>query len=193
MKKAISLISIALITGVMFTVFTPICDAINVKNNKTDIYRLHIIANSNSNEDQKVKLKVRDAILKYEKILFKDGVATKESAKALLMENASNLQRIAEQTLIENGFSYSVKLSTGIYEFPDRTYGEDFYPAGEYDALRIVLGDGKGENWWCVMFPQLCIIDSKPAKNADTEQNNQNVQFDSIFVKAYKWFTSLFN
>ena len=79
-------------------------------------------------------------------------------AEAFVRANGKTLLEAAEKVLKDNGFSYSVQLMLGQYDFPDRTYGEAFFPAGEYNALRVVLGNGAGQNWWCVLFPPLCIV-----------------------------------
>ena len=118
-----------------------------------NILRLHVLANSDAPGDQAVKLQVRDALLP----LFSDAQSYAE-ARAFLLENGGDMQRICEDTLRENGFSYGVQLELGVSDFPERDYGAAHYPAGEYNALRVLLGDGAGQNWWCVLFPPLCII-----------------------------------
>ena len=120
-----------------------------------DILRLHIIANSDSEEDQRVKLIVRDELLRLERECFLGG--TKDETKAGLMENGGEVLRLVERVLRENGFDYGAQLKLGVYDFPDREYAGRLYPAGRYEALRIVLGRGEGHNWWCVMFPPLCL------------------------------------
>lgn len=133
---------------------------------KPDCLRLHIIANSDSEEDQAVKLKVRDAVLDCVRTEFK--ASDREEAERELMLLGGRLQETAEKVLSENGMDYGAQLVAGSFYFPDRSYGEGFYPAGEYHALRIVLGEGSGENWWCVMFPPLCLIgNGEPEFNDD--------------------------
>ena len=184
MKK---LIAVILIIGALCTLFL-----LNTKKD-ADVYRLHIIANSDSEKDQSVKLHVRDAVLECEKELFAGKeIKTAKQARALLMDNAKKINEAVLNILKEENQSYGVKLSTGIYHFPDRVYRDKCYPEGEYSALRVVLGDGKGENWWCVMFPPLCIIDDTNAQNADENTDNA-VEFESIFGDIGKWFASLFN
>ncbi|MBQ9950476.1 MAG: stage II sporulation protein R [Clostridia bacterium] len=194
MKKFFCILLAA--TFIMCFMLTPRC--VSCEFDKSDIYRLHIIANSNSYADQSVKLAVRDALLMYEKELFaRHGtVQNAAEAKQLLMQNASQIHKIALEVLAKNGFYYGVKLSTGIYDFPDRTYKDTFYPAGKYDALRVVLGDGKGENWWCVMFPPLCIIDDSSGKSEDKEAETcegDDVEFKSLFSVIGKWLAELFD
>ncbi len=147
------------------------------KNETKSVFRLHIIANSDSVEDQSVKLKVRDALLKMERESM-INVSSKEDAKKVIIADGKRVYELVKGVLEENGFDYDCSLMIGKYDFPDRDYGDEFYPAGEYEAIRIVLGEGKGHNWWCVMFPPLCIIDDE---NADNNKNeSDNVEFKSI-------------
>jgi len=118
-----------------------------------NILRLHIIANSDSAADQQVKLKVRDAVL----ACVKAGGSAEETV-SYVKEHGAELLAAAENVLRENGFSYGAQLMLGRFDFPDRWYGSTLYPAGSYNALRVVLGDGAGQNWWCVLFPPLCIV-----------------------------------
>ena len=134
---------------------------------KEDVVRLHILANSNSEIDQEVKLKVRDALLETNASILSDSV-TKENAKEHFENSKEILLRSAKETLEENGFNYNVKITLQEEYFETRAYGNLTFPAGQYTALKVVLGEGKGKNWWCVMFPPLCI----PA--ADGIETNEN-------------------
>ncbi len=116
-----------------------------------DIVRLHVIANSDSEADQALKLKVRDAILEN----TKECCTQKED----IANNIELYQKIARDTVCENGFSYDVRVEYGNFNFPTKNYGNVSLPAGSYDALRIKIGEAKGKNWWCVMFPPLCFVD----------------------------------
>ena len=122
------------------------------------VFRLHVIANSDSKEDQDLKLKVRDELLKYMNNLAKN-CSSKEEVIQLAKENKDKFKQIAEQTITENGFSYSVSVEIGDSDFPTKTYGDISLPAGTYDALKVEIGEAKGQNWWCVMFPPLCFVD----------------------------------
>ena len=123
-----------------------------------NIFRLHILANSDSAEDQALKLKVRDGILDYMNEINKNS-----TTKAKTIENTSkHLDEIkdkCEQILKENGSNYTVNLEIGNFYFPTKYYGNISLPAGNYDALRIEIGEAKGQNWWCSLFPPLCFID----------------------------------
>ena len=123
---------------------------------KEDVVRLHILANSNSEIDQEVKLKVRDALLETNASILSDSV-TKENAKEHFESSKDILLKTAKKTLKENGFNYNVKITLQEEYFNTRTYGNLTFPAGQYTALKIVLGEGEGKNWWCVMFPPLCV------------------------------------
>jgi len=123
-----------------------------------ELLRLHVIANSDTFEDQALKLKVRDAVLDAAGKLLMD-VASKDEAIALVRSNLHLFESVAEDAVRREGFGYEVAVSIGRFGFPDRIYGNLFVPAGEYDAVRVVIGAGQGTNWWCVLFPPLCFID----------------------------------
>ena len=122
------------------------------------VFRLHIIANSDSYEDQNLKYKVRDAEIEYLSSISKN-VTSKEEVIALVKDNLNNFQKIAENVVKEYGYNYSVTVSVNDFYFPTKNYGDISLPAGMYDALRIELGNAAGQNWWCVMFPPLCFVD----------------------------------
>ena len=122
------------------------------------VFRLHVIANSDSEEDQALKLKVRDELLSYMNTLAKD-CTSKEEVVALAKEHQEEFKKIAEQVICDNGFSYPVNIQIGDSDFPTKTYGDISLPAGTYDALKVQIGEAKGKNWWCVMFPPLCFVD----------------------------------
>ena len=123
---------------------------------KEDVVRLHILANSNSEIDQEVKLKVRDALLETNASILSDDV-TKENAKEHFENSKEILLKTAKKTLKENDFNYNVKITLQEEYFNTRSYENLTFPAGQYTALKVVLGEGEGKNWWCVMFPPLCV------------------------------------
>lgn len=122
------------------------------------VFRLHVIANSDTNEDQELKLKVRDSLLNYMNRIC-SSCTTKEEAISIAIQNKDEFQKIAEQTILENGYNYPVKININNFYFPTKNYGDISLPAGMYDALRVEIGEAKGKNWWCVMFPSLCFVD----------------------------------
>ncbi len=133
---------------------------------QSDCLRLHILAHSDSSEDQEVKLKVRDAVLECTKELFSDSISAEEACKRLT-ENKDTIEAAADSVLKENGFLYKSRLTVEKEYFETRAYGEVTLPAGEYTACKIILGEGNGHNWWCVMFPNICL----PAATEKTEED----------------------
>ena len=122
------------------------------------LFRLHVIANSNSKEDQNLKYLVRDELISYMNTLC-SNVSSKEQAIAIANEHLDDFQKIANEVISKNGFNYSTKVQIGNFAFPTKTYGDISLPAGYYDALKVELGKAEGKNWWCVMFPSLCFVD----------------------------------
>ena len=122
------------------------------------VFRLHIIANSDSEKDQNLKYKVRDNIISYMNNICKDA-STKEEAIKLVQKNIDEFKKIADYTLIENGLNYTSNVEIGNYQFPTKNYGDITLPSGYYDALEIKLGSHSGQNWWCVLYPSLCFVD----------------------------------
>ena len=119
-------------------------------------FRLHIVANSDNAADQTLKLQVRDAVVAYLTPLLAD-VETAEEARAVVMENIPQLEALAAG--ITADFGYGAYAEVGHFDFPAKRYGQVYMPAGEYPALRLVLGEGVGHNWWCVLYPPLCFVD----------------------------------
>lgn len=120
------------------------------------VIRLHVIANSDSDEDQACKLAVRDALLNCSEEYLGVG-ASKEEALKNAEKNLEVLRQVAEETVRKQGFSYDVQIELCTMDFPEKTYDDLVMPAGTYDAVRIILGEGSGQNWWCVMYPPLCV------------------------------------
>jgi len=123
-----------------------------------NLIRLHVIANSDSEEDQALKRDVRDAVIGFMQKELKD-VKDLEQAKNIINDNINEIESIATEKVKESGKAYPVKAVLGKYPFPTKTYGDIALPAGNYQALRIIIGDGLGSNWWCVLFPPLCFVD----------------------------------
>lgn len=115
--------------------------------------RLHVIANSDSEKDQELKLKVRDELLNY---ISKYEVKTKEEALSMMKKERDSLEEMAKRVVNENGYDYDIKIEIGLENYPRREYEEFALPAGEYTSVRVIIGEGKGQNWWCVLYPPLC-------------------------------------
>lgn len=148
------------------------------------VFRLHVIANSNSEEDQNLKYKVRDAIIEYMNSISK-GVSSKEEAIKIAEENKENFYNIAKKVINDNGFNYNVNINIGNFSFPTKTYGDISLPAGFYDALKVEIGEASGKNWWCVMFPSLCFVDISEGivpdeSKEDLQSNLQEEEYNLI-------------
>lgn len=122
------------------------------------VFRLHVIANSDSEEDQNLKLKVRDNLLEYMNSLC-TGVSSKEEAITIAQNHIQDFESIAKKVIFDNGYDYNVTVEISKCDFPTKQYGDVSLPAGIYDALRVKIGSASGHNWWCVMFPPLCFVD----------------------------------
>jgi len=130
-----------------------------VSNNiSSGVFRLHVIANSDSDEDQNLKYIVRDNLIQYMNTLTKN-ITTKEDAIKIANEHKQDFYKIAKKTIEENGYNYDVKIEIENSYFPTKYYGDISLPAGYYDALKVEIGSASGQNWWCVMFPPLCFVD----------------------------------
>lgn len=153
--KTFMILSILLI---LFFIVTAYSYATNILEGLSEnIFRLHILANSDSEDDQNLKLKVRDAVLEYMKTLT-DDMSDKQAVIELSKKHLQDFKEIAEDVIYENGYDYSVNLEIGNFYFPTKYYGNISLPAGNYDALKIEIGEADGQNWWCSLFPPLCFV-----------------------------------
>ena len=161
-NKKNSKLGIILTLILLLIIYTIICAFSYVQAVSTDIsnsvFRLHVLANSNSDADQALKYKVRDNLLKYMNGLC-SNFTSKDEAIKIVTEHQDEFKQVALDTIYNEGYSYDVKINIGNFEFPTKQYGDISLPAGYYDALRVEIGEAKGRNWWCVMFPSLCFID----------------------------------
>lgn len=158
MKKTILKIEASILVSVIIccafniTAFSKQCDGIREK-----MLRMHVIANSDSKEDQELKLKVRDAVLMAGKEVF-DGSVTSIEAKEKIEPHIEYLESVALETIQNEGFDYNVSIKIDNEYFNTRTYDNKVtLPAGKYNAIKVIIGEGKGRNWWCVMFPPMCL------------------------------------
>lgn len=138
-------------------------DLVNLAENIQEwqnLIRFHVVANSDSPEDQDLKNKVRDGILKEISPLLARSQSLDES-RQLLLELRPAMKDIAQRVLVERGANYEVTTRYGEESFPTKSYGTLILPAGQYEAVQVVIGEGKGANWWCVLFPPLCFVDIK--------------------------------
>lgn len=157
----------SILLGFIFTIlfsflgFNSKCENISDK-----VFRLHVLANSDSSEDQQLKLCVRDKVLEYSKYIFNDA-KNKDSAKQITQKHLEDIKNVAQQEVYDRGYDYKVNVKIDNMYFNTRQYGNVTMPAGNYDALKIFIGDSKGHNWWCVMFPPICLPAAEESKQLD--------------------------
>ena len=127
-----------------------------------EVLRFHVLANSDSRTDQAVKMEVRDAVLSYLKEVLPEGLDVKETTR-WMRGHTEKIRQVAEQKMADLQMKQTVSVAVTTCYFPDRTYGDVTFPAGNYKTLRIELGDAAGHNWWCVLYPNLCFLDTTNA------------------------------
>lgn len=165
-----------LLIGLVFTMLSSSVNKTVETGNeiRSETLRLHIIANSDSEADQELKLKVRDAVLEATGELFAE-VSGKTEALSAAEFSANDIKAIAENVVASEGFDYPVRVEVTEMWFETRSYEGFSLPAGDYDAVRIIIGNGEGKNWWCVMYPALCI----PGAENAIEEYDKNIGFIS--------------
>jgi stage II sporulation protein R len=152
------IIIVSIIVGGLGSVMAKLESSIVDAYNRSNLIRLHVVANSDSPQDQAIKLRVRDRLIHVtEPLLLK--VEDPALAETILAHHLSLLKETAQQELARNGQNIPVKVSLGKFNFPEKVYPFGVLPAGEYKGLRVILGKGVGKNWWCVLYPPLCLLD----------------------------------
>lgn len=144
---------------------------------KDKLIRFHVIANSDTEEDQNLKLKVRDKVVEALSLKLK-GVTTLAEAENILEENIDYVNEIATKVISDNNYNYKVESKLSYENFPDKVYGDYVFPQGNYEAFRVIIGDGQGQNWWCVMFPSLCFVDESKnsVDSSDLKEEIENIE-----------------
>lgn len=164
------------------------------------VLRFHVLANSDTVEDQNLKLKVRDAIGGYMQENMQD-MESKEACENFVAAQLPEIEQVAEQVVEKAGFSYEVHAELTECEFPVKTYGTYTFPAGTYDALKVTIGAGGGQNWWCVMYPNMCfensmyeIVDEKSgeALRAVLDEEEYEAVLNSGNYEVRFWFLEIF-
>lgn len=181
-----SKIGIVIILCLLLFLYTTICAfsyVSAVSNNISDsVFRLHVIANSNSDSDQSLKYKVRDTLLNYMNNICKN-CSSKSEAINIVTNHQEEFKQLALETIKNEGYKYDVKIEIGNFEFPTKQYGDISLPAGFYDALKVEIGEAEGKNWWCVMFPSLCFVDiSSGIVPDESKEDLQNVLSDEEYA-----------
>lgn len=185
MKKRLQFaICFGLISAILLSMshFSAACDDL-----RQNVLRLHIIANSDGDADQALKLKIRDEILRKTDGLFLKSEGL-EDAKNIVSENLLVFEEIANSVIKENGFSYKATASLGNSDFNTRQYDDFTLPAGEYQSLIITLGNGEGKNWWCVVYPTVCIPAAKKGELTDSvkDESAKVAKSKNRFVMRFK-------
>jgi stage II sporulation protein R len=147
------------------------------------LIRFHVIANSDSVEDQNLKNQVRDAVLEYIEPKLQ-GCSSIEASRKIIMENDAAIRDLTEQVVSEKGYNYTVETALSRENFPVKNYGNITFPQGNYEAYRIIIGQGAGQNWWCVAFPPLCFTDI--TKGELSEKNTEAVMKDVFTEEEYE-------
>ncbi len=169
-----------------FTAFAEDCDA-----KPDEVLRLHIIANSDSEEDQSLKYDLRDHMLSDFSDIF-SGCENLDEAKAAANENLEEMRQSAQEFIRRQGYDYTVKCELTDCYFTTRRYGNYTLPAGDYTAVRLIIGEGKGKNWWCVMFPPLCL---PAAGEFFTDAQSREIENTAVIeprFALFEWLQSLF-
>ena len=195
--KTIALAMIVILCGVAFIREMQVEAKANEVQEKLsgEVFRFHVLANSDSQEDQELKMKVKEAVVDYMRENL-SGAENAAEAKAWAIRHKEELTRIAREVLLAEGSKDQVTTEIVRSEFPDKTYGDITFPAGWYDALRIKIGKAQGHNWWCVLYPNLCFMDSVHAVVPEEgKEELQSVLTDeeyAMIVKGtpvkIKWF-----
>ena len=189
LRIEISLLIALIICGVLnINAFSQQCESIREK-----MLRMHVIANSDSEEDQQLKLKVRDAVLSAGKEVF-DGSVTAIEAKEKITPYIDYLENAALETIKNEGFDYNVKITVEKEYFNTRTYEDSVtLPAGYYTAVKVIIGEGKGQNWWCVMFPPMCLPTAvAECEISDVLTDDETEKYKFKF-KIIEFFEEIFN
>ncbi len=175
---------------------------LNYNDVKDSLIRFHVIANSDSDEDQQLKLKVKNKVIEYLYPYLSESKSLDDS-RQIIKDNMDEVKMLAEEVIREEGYNYKVNIQLSRENFPDKSYGNIVLPQGNYEAFRIIIGEGEGRNWWCVMFPPLCFVDESKAEveydkvekrikdQQDNEENNleedkkdsDNGDKDNIVIK----------
>jgi stage II sporulation protein R len=215
-KRQIKIIFLILICILLYSTWTIASSQSKLSNE--DFIRFHVIANSDSDEDQALKLKVRDGVLaKINNELVKETMAQElaefqtsgaavmsrtegdsnqthvsldlEQSRKYIKDNLTEIEKTAERIIRENGYEYPAKAELGVKWIPQKTYGNVIFPSGNYEALNITIGEGKGQNWWCVLFPPLCLIGAEPPEDEELAEEAQDIYKDILLDKKYEPLT----
>lgn len=182
-KQVMGLATLLLVTVFSIALMKPIKTNYNSTAEPNQLLRFHIIANSNSSVDQAIKLKVRDVLLKKLDPIFQKETSVKQ-AEAMVKSHQKQIAAWVQAVLRKYHVSYKAKISLGQYVFPTKTYGTFALPAGRYEALEVKLGQARGQNWWCVLYPPLCLVDPTSATSVNEPVPNPKAHSPHQMVVA---------
>ena len=160
-----------LVLGCVLVLCLAVCNILPIHGEEKiyeSVVRLHVLANSDSDDDQSLKLKVRDAILSYVSPLVIDS-KSREEAIEILQREIESIKKEAKTVILEQGYGYDVDVTLTLEEYPTRNYESMSFPSGQYVSLRVLIGEAEGQNWWCVLFPPLCL--SAASSKAESEES----------------------
>lgn len=199
-EKIIAITALFLVTGVLMVCYRRgVAEQRIQKDIAKEILRLHVVANSDSEEDQALKLQVKETIVTYLRGVMGDAVSVEE-ARAEIQKRLPEIEELAREKMQKEGYDYDAEAQLGQCYFPVKEYGDMTFPAGDYEALKVNLGESAGKNWWCVMYPTLCFVDStyqvvpdsskEKLKESLTEEEynslldgDDSVQYSSRFIE----------
>ena len=217
-RKQLRILFFLLVCILLYTTWTIASSQSKLSND--DFIRFHVIANSDSEEDQQLKLAVRDGVLaKINNELVKEAMAQElddfrtsgaavmsgageengqnrvsldlEQSRKYIQENLTEIEAAAERIVRENGYDYSVNAELEVTWIPQKTYGDVIFPSGNYEALNITIGEGKGQNWWCVLFPPLCLIGAEPSgEDEEAAEEAQEIYMEILLNEKYEPLTA---
>jgi stage II sporulation protein R len=139
---------------------------------KDALIRFHVIANSDSDEDQKLKIEIKNKVINY-LYPYLNSSESLDQSRQIIKDKMADVKKLAEQIVKDNNYKYNIKVELSRENFPDKSYGNITLPQGNYEAFRIIIGSGQGKNWWCVMFPPLCFVDESKAQVEYDETENK--------------------
>ncbi len=212
-KRQLRMLLFLLICILLYSTWTIVSSQSKLTNE--DFIRFHVIANSDSDEDQQLKLAVRDGVLaKINSELVKETMAQElaefqtsaaaamnrgeekagetrvsldlEQSRKYIQDNIKEIEETAERIIRENGYDYPVKAELGVKWIPQKTYGDVIFPSGNYEALNITIGSGKGQNWWCVLFPPLCLIGAEPPEDEELAEAASELYKEILLDPKYE-------
>ena len=197
-NKRIFFSFIIFIAGIlMFNFYKSSETAAAVKNLSKNAIRFHVLANSDSEGDQALKMKVKERVVDYIYKNTKD-LNTLSETKDFILKNDNKIKKLATETIRNFGYNYSVSSSFGMQNFPVKTYGDVTFPKGRYTSYTIYIGEGTGHNWWCVLYPPLCFVDASTGVVPDSskemlKESLTEKEYDAVVQYRFKYLTFLNN